>query len=147
MKTLFALIFLFTFSIASAQDFNLSTYAGSGVKFDKTNNIELYQTSISVIPQLEWDKFSVSGVSKSIFIDSTTELQGGAKFSYKVKSWDENKSLWISTHYLYGSDNAQILGGGVSYDVNALRLNIEGGYDTKSESKFLEFNVGLIIAQ
>lgn len=148
MKTLItATLFMLFSTIVSAQDFSLSTFAGNGIKFDKSNNATLYQASLSVIPQFNFNKLSVEGISKSILIDSTTEFQAGMRFSYNVWNDENNKSLWLSTHYLYGSDKAQIVGAGVGYDVNLLRMNFEGGYDLQTDNKYLEFNIGLRISE
>lgn len=143
MKTriiLLAIALFFSISL-QAQTFNLSTFAGSGVKFDKQLNATLYQSSVTVSPQAVIGKFQIDGIAKSIFIDSTTELNVGVRVGYRF--WEEeNKSAWAGPQYTYSTNNALNVGIVAGYDVDVMRLVLESGYETKSKSGYVEIGIG-----
>ena len=145
MRKVIIAILVMLSSSAFAQ-FNLSSGIGYGIQVNSKLDYTLFQTTVSVEPQFQFDKFSLVSQSLAMISDSASNFYTGLKAGYRVwQNINEDEQFTVSGHALLGSEGRKLLGGGVAYKIENIELNIDCSqeYLSKSFISVLSLNYNL----
>ena len=145
MKNAILVILLFISSISFAQ-FDLSSSVGFGIEINKQLDYQLFQTTVTIEPQYKIDKITLSSQSEAMQNDSNTLFYTGLKAGYEF--WNkENKSLQVTGHALIGTEGRKKLGGGLTYVVDNISLNLDLSQEYKAKTFVGILSVGFYLTR
>lgn len=145
MKNAILVILLFISSVSFGQ-FNLSSAVGFGIEVNSKLEYDLFQSTVTVEPGFQIDKFSIGSQSIALRSDSATKFFTGIKAGYNF--WNEkNKSLSISLHGLLGTAGNKLIGGGLSYKVDDISLNADFSQEYLHKTFIGVLSVGYLLTK
>ena len=145
MKNAILVILLFISSISFAQ-FDLSSSVGFGIEINKQLDYQLFQTTVTIEPQYKIDKITLSSQSEAMQNDSNTLFFSGLKVGYQF--WQQReKSLQVTGHALLGTEGRKKLGGGLTYVVDNISLNLDLSQEYKAKTFVGILSVGFYLAR
>ena len=145
MKKAILLVLLFLSTSAFAQ-FDLSSSVGFGIEVNNKLDYQLFQTTVTIEPQYRIDKITLSSQSEAMQNDSNTLFYSGLKVGYEF--WNkENKSLQVTGHALIGTEGRKKLGGGLTYVVDNISLNLDLSQEYKAKTFVGILSVGFYLTR
>lgn len=102
-----------------AQEFNLVTGTSIGLQIDSSFRFQQLSGTFSVQPQFTFGAFDISLVALTLVKDTLPDFYAGSEIGGKVwQSPDLRTSIGLTARYLYGSGGKQLLGGGLTYQID-----------------------------
>ena len=140
------LLVLFFLSTSAFAQFDLSSSVGFGIEVNNKLDYQLFQTTVSVEPQYRIDKITLSLQSEAMQNDSNTLFFTGLKAGYEF--WNQkNKSLQVTCHALLGTEGRKKLGGGLTYVVDNISLNLDLSQEYKAKTFIGILSVGYVLTR
>jgi hypothetical protein len=137
MKKLLLVVMMLV-SVSAFAQFKLKTGVGMGVQIYTNEAPNIYQTNLTVTPQQTIDKLTLGLVTQTFIQNNNTDAFIGANASYPM--WTDSdglRTLFLSAHYLHGSEGRQLIGGGVGYGNADVELDLDVSQEYKSKTMFI----------
>lgn len=150
MKTLIALISLLVVINSASAQFNVAALYGFGVEINSNLDYELYQTSITAVPQFQFGKFYAANQTTSLISDVSTRFFSGLKLGYEFysKTDDLGKkdySINGTVHGLIGTEGSKLTGAGVQFRSEHVSLDLQISQEYKKKSAVLTLSLGYFL--
>ena len=135
-KIIFTSLLFFLYVIPAHSQFGLKSAVGVGVQIKSDYSYDVFQTTLSVVPQWNIGKLNIGGVVQTFISDSATVGYIGSNVNYPV--WEnEKQSLTLGAQYTKGDEGKQLIGGVLGYNNDKLGLDLNISQEYKSKSTFL----------